>query len=454
MGWWSILHKQSKNPLSAILAGALAAELIQTAYILIRFWQGQSHLLLLFSSLAGLSTTLGGLAIFWRNKIAEAAMLVSLGLLISIVILLAPYGVSHGSIALSILTIPLVVATLYANRGGILLIVVLTAAAVLALFFFEQLGLSLAKDMPQNIPILNLCVVLVFLGGLSWFMYAHFRTLRVLQETDGTRNPNDKTVALRRALDEAKTLRALAEKSDSAKSAFIAAISHELRTPLHAIIAMTKYIPQDGDVNEEQRTHIARILANAGVLLRLINDVLDISKIDAGKMELYKRTILPHELSELLHSVVEDSRILAAKKDLAIFSNIPIDLPQITADMNRLRQILTNLLSNAVKFTEAGKIELSAHIGPGTVLMIEVRDTGVGIAEPDLAIIFAPFGQAKQALIQGGTGLGLPISQKLAELHGGAITVESQLGSGSTFTLTLPVVYGASVLEEKADVSC
>ncbi|KAB8145604.1 hypothetical protein F8S13_00510 [Chloroflexia bacterium SDU3-3] len=453
MGWWSILHKLLKHPLFAILASALAAELIQTAYMLVRFWQGQSHLLLLFCSMAALIITLGGLAILRQRQIAEAALLVSLGLLLSIVVLLAPYGISHGSIVLSILTTPLIVATLYADRGGVILIMVFTAAAVLALFFFEQLGLFLAKDRPQDIPILNLCVVLIFLGMLSWLMYDHFRTFRLSQETGVKQSPNVQTEELRRALDEARTMRAQAEKGDSAKSAFIAAISHELRTPLHAIIAMTKYIPQDGDVNEEQRAHIARILANAGVLLRLINDVLDISKIDAGKMELYKRTILPHELSELLYSVVEDGRILAAKKNLAIFSNIPIDLPQIAADMNRLRQILTNLLSNAVKFTEAGEIELSAHIGPGGMLMIEVRDTGLGIAEPDLAIIFAPFGQAKQALIQGGTGLGLPISQKLAELHGGAITVESQLGSGSTFTLSLPIVHGARVLEEKADVS-
>lgn len=223
------------------------------------------------------------------------------------------------------------------------------------------------------------------------------------------------------------------------KSAFLANVSHELRTPLNGILALSELL-QDGlagDLTEEQRTHVSMIHGSGSNLLKLINDILDISKIEAGRMELR-----PAEWDILgeIRSIVTEMQPLASGRGLDLRVRVA-EGPPVWIDRDRLRQIVINLLGNAIKFTERGYVEISASIEAKTErLSVEVVDTGIGIAPEDRRAIFQEFRQVDGSPSRryGGTGLGLSISLRLAELMGGRITVESSLGQGSRFRLSVP----------------
>jgi signal transduction histidine kinase len=238
--------------------------------------------------------------------------------------------------------------------------------------------------------------------------------------------------------DELRRLYAELETASRHKSDFLATMSHELRTPLNAIIGFSEVLHEQmfGDLNERQLAYVADVLEAGRHLLSLINDVLDLAKIEAGKMELELSQVA---LPELLRSAVSMHSERASRGGIDLDLTTEPEEITITADDRRLRQIVFNLLSNAVKFTPPdGRVDVSARLDDGQV-EIAVADTGPGIAAEDLETIFEEFEQADHGnQAEEGTGLGLPLSRKLVELHGGRLWAESTPGHGSIFRFTLP----------------
>jgi signal transduction histidine kinase/cell division protein FtsB len=223
------------------------------------------------------------------------------------------------------------------------------------------------------------------------------------------------------------------------KSEFLANTSHELRTPLNAILGYTELIQDNiyGDVPDKIREILGRVQNNGRHLLGLINDVLDLSKIEAGQLNL---AITDYSLKEVVQTVVTATGSLAAEKKLALKTMIDEALPSGKGDERRITQALLNLVGNAIKFTEKGEVCIQAAAANGA-FQVAVRDTGPGIQIEDQKRIFEEFQQVDTSSTRkkGGTGLGLSISRKIIELHGGQLWVESEFGKGSTFRFTLPV---------------
>ena len=232
-----------------------------------------------------------------------------------------------------------------------------------------------------------------------------------------------------------------AEVANRAKSAFLANMSHELRTPLNGILGYAQILHCDKTLSERQITGLNVIQQSGEHLLTLINDILDLSKIEAGKQELFSTDIRLHDF---LHVITAIIRVRAEQKGLRFACDLAPDLPSaVRVDEKRLRQVLLNLLSNAVKFTDWGEVRLLVHFIPPLRLRFEVQDTGIGISKDQLERLFQPFEQvADPARRCGGTGLGLAISRQVVQLMGSEIYVESRLGQGSRFwfEVNLPVV--------------
>jgi len=232
--------------------------------------------------------------------------------------------------------------------------------------------------------------------------------------------------------------RELAEASKH-KSQFLANMSHELRTPLNAILGYTELVLDSiyGEPTEKMRTVLERLQANGKHLLGLINDVLDLSKIEAGQLTL---SLDDYSMRDVVHGVISAVEPLAAEKQLAFKAEVAPELPTGHGDGRRLSQVLLNLVGNAIKFTDKGEVAIRAEATNGA-FTVAVCDTGPGIAPTDQAKIFEEFQQADSSITRkkGGTGLGLSIAKRIIEMHGGRIWVESKLGRGSTFYFTLPV---------------
>ena len=245
----------------------------------------------------------------------------------------------------------------------------------------------------------------------------------------------------------AETLRALivakeqADFANRSKSEFLANMSHELRTPLNAIIGFAEIIKDQmfGPAGNPQYVDYAKDIYDSGqLLLSLINDILDMSKIEAGKRALSESNL---DIDAIAQSV---SRLVAARAvegRVKVSLHIPADFPMLRGEEKALKQILTNLLTNAVKFTaEGGGVTLSAMIDEQGRMKLCVIDSGIGIAEKDIPVALAPFGQIESALSRKhqGTGLGLPLTKALVELHGGMLYITSELGIGTTVTVLFP----------------
>jgi signal transduction histidine kinase len=230
----------------------------------------------------------------------------------------------------------------------------------------------------------------------------------------------------------------LAEASQH-KSQFLANMSHELRTPLNAVLGYTELILDSvyGEVPEKARSVLDRIQRNGRHLLGLINDVLDLSKIEAGQLTL---TLADYSLKDVVRTVFSAVEPLAAEKKLKVKVEMPADLPPGRGDERRLTQVLLNLVGNAIKFTDVGEVAITASSADGS-FHVAVRDTGPGISAADQQKLFQEFQQADNSITKkkGGTGLGLAISKRIIEMHGGRIGVESVVGQGSTFSFTLPI---------------
>ena len=233
---------------------------------------------------------------------------------------------------------------------------------------------------------------------------------------------------------------------DRLKTTFLANMSHELRTPLNSIIGFSRVILKgiDGPITELQQSDLTAIYNSGQHLLGLINDILDLSKIEAGKMELAFEEV---NMNDIIASVMSTVTGLVKDKQIRLVKNVAADLPHAHADPIRVRQVLINLFSNAAKFTDEGSITVDAYIQNNSSgqpeIYVGVTDTGPGIAEKDQAKLFQPFSQVDDAPTRktGGSGLGLSISQRLIHMHGGQIALKSEVGHGSTFYFTLPVFH-------------
>ena len=263
---------------------------------------------------------------------------------------------------------------------------------------------------------------------------------QIAQQADIVASRNE---ALKLAQVELERRAAELERASKYKSEFLANMSHELRTPLNSSLILAKLLAEDrsGNLNEEQRKYANTIYSAGNDLLSLINDILDLSKVEAGKMELAPQRLSTDQLLEVLRAVFEP---LAREKNLAFEVSRAQDVPtELYTDRQRLEQVLRNLLSNAIKFTKSGKVLLHAESRGADRIAFLVTDTGIGIAADQQQLIFEAFRQADGTIHRsyGGTGLGLSISREFAHLLGGRIEVRSAPGEGSTFALDLPVRY-------------
>lgn len=279
------------------------------------------------------------------------------------------------------------------------------------------------------------------LEGDHWQQISNRRT-----DQGGTVAVYSNITEIKRISDELKRAKDAAEAANEAKSAFLATMSHEIRTPLNGIIGMSTLL-NGTELNTEQRDFSATISMAAETLLTIINDILDFSKVEAGALEL-ERT--PMDLTDSIESTVELLASKAAEKNIELACRLDTDVPAgIIGDPVRLKQILMNLLNNAIKFTERGEVVISVSSivadaknrpGESTLLRFAVRDTGIGIPQDRMHRLFKSFSQVDASTTRryGGTGLGLVITKRLIELMGGEISVESEVGRGTTFSFDLP----------------
>ncbi len=232
-------------------------------------------------------------------------------------------------------------------------------------------------------------------------------------------------------------------ETNQIKSDFLANMSHELRTPLNSIIGFSEVLGEIESLNDKQHGYLDNIRRAGRGLLDLINNILDLAKLEAGKTDVHPQEFSIDALVNELAAMVEP---LAEKKSIVMQTAVDANIPNLYQDQGKIRQILTNLLSNAIKFTpEGGRIKAHVH-QEGDDVVLKVHDTGVGIAEPDRTIIFEKFRQAPSTIgvdsltrKHSGTGLGLSIVRELCILLGGTVEVESEVGKGSIFTVTLPM---------------
>ncbi|HSZ84170.1 MAG TPA: ATP-binding protein, partial [Polyangia bacterium] len=261
---------------------------------------------------------------------------------------------------------------------------------------------------------------------------------RTSQLTEANQRLQSEIEERERAQREMRLAKELADTANQAKSAFLANMSHELRTPLNAVIGFSELLEQEifGDLNDKQTAYVGNVLVSGRHLLQLVNDILDISKVEAGRMDLAYEVTPIGAIVDVVRGVIQ---AVAAKKGINLEVSVPDELPDIQVDPGRIKQVLYNLISNAIKFTpRGGVVRLSADTD-GEYLVVRVADTGVGIARENLGRLFREFEQLPQpgGVRPEGTGLGLALTKRLVELHGGKVEVESELGKGSTFSVFL-----------------
>lgn len=306
---------------------------------------------------------------------------------------------------------------------------------------FQSLDEVLARFSPGfTIIPLSVAVLLAFVM-LQALVSDYRRNLSELRDLAHTleQRVDERTRELADAKQETEVALQRAIAADQMKSQFLASMSHELRTPLNSILTFTELmqIGTFGEVNDEQRDYLGKTLYSGKHLLALINDVLDITKIQSGMMKLFMED--GFDVSAEMHAIIASTEKQLGDKPVRVIVDVDADIPPLRCDKRRMRQVLLNLISNAVKFTEEGSITLSAK-KQGDSVLFAVMDTGPGIAPDQHEVIFEPFIQTETGIQHaGGTGLGLPISRRLVEVHGGRMWLESALGAGASFFFAIPL---------------
>jgi signal transduction histidine kinase len=330
---------------------------------------------------------------------------------------------------------------------------------VVIVFRFNQHGMTLGVLIVSLISIIStiqgrssftradlnesLLLLMAFVGTVS--LTAYVLAAEVSQRRDAQANLEGKVAArtadLTKANVELAEAKQAAEAANLAKSTFLSTMSHELRTPLNSIVGYTEIqlAGMTGELNDEQTDFQNRVLVNANDLLKLINEVLDLAKIEAGRIDL---TNAPFDLRNWATEIERQYSVLAKEKNVTLNLVVDETMPaQLVGDAGRLKQMTVNLLSNGIKFTEKGTVDLSIRKQNRDTWLVEVRDSGIGIPPHMIDTIFEEFRQVDSSSTRkhGGTGLGLAIVRKLALQMGGGVRVQSELGKGSTFTLFLPL---------------
>jgi len=351
--------------------------------------------------------------------------------------------------ALGVLSTPLVwvgyaASVVYTDPGGLSTPLALCFSAALCSSALPTFGLwvrlCLGYVLALNIPLALLGILMgdAFGWGLllvSVFFMA-FCTAQAKRINSALWQGQIDNLVLDAKSHELEDAKLAAEVANRTKSEFLARMSHELRTPMNAVLGFAQIINRSSEATETLRAHSKQIIESGNYLTSLINEILDLAKVEAGRITL--------ELSEVdiaaLSKSVSDSLRAALRGGVLLNFSVEDGLPRIQSDPIRLRQVLVNLVGNAIKFTDAGRVDVDLGVEGGEI-HIRVRDTGIGISAADLGHIFDPFVQVDQSSTRryGGTGLGLPISRQLVEMMGGRILVESAEGKGSCFTVCLPL---------------
>jgi signal transduction histidine kinase len=341
-----------------------------------------------------------------------------------------------------VLVIPLLAFFYLGSSKSLRVIVMIMFAANLAIFSsFYLFGYQIKNDLPvaamQGLGLVSTVAASLYVAMMALY-YAKIQASQTELESE-MRQHMATASALRLATEEA-------ERAGAAKAEFLAKMSHELRTPLNAVIGYSQILLEDAeDEGDSQSTADLNKIHSAGQhLLKLVNEVLDLSKIEAGRMEL---DLEETDLAELLDEIVNAARPAAKNSGNEIICSMAPDLGTALCDAGKFRNLTGQLLDNAVKFTHNGKVEFVAERrlnGSGDDLVIHVIDTGIGIAPDQITSLFEKFTVADDSSTSkyGGTGLGLALSQKLCKLMGGEIFVESELGKGSRFTIRVPLLSG------------
>jgi two-component system cell cycle sensor histidine kinase PleC len=296
--------------------------------------------------------------------------------------------------------------------------------------------LQIIETRTRDGGIVQLCKDISDLVGAQRSLEAQVSELEIARDAH-----KRQSVELERLAEELLAAKESADTASRTKSEFLANMSHELRTPLNAIMGFSEVIRNQmfGPVGVEQYVEYAKdIYASGAHLLDIINDILDLSKVEAGKLELAEDEI---DLRDVGESVLDLVTGRAQNARLKLLARLPEDLPRLRADKRKVKQMLLNLLSNAVKFTPAGgTVDLIGEVRPDGGVNLAVRDTGIGIAKSQFDLVMSPFGQVDSALSREhqGTGLGLPLVKALIDLHGGRLDLESELGKGTTAILVFP----------------
>lgn len=293
---------------------------------------------------------------------------------------------------------------------------------------------QVATDTINFMTVLAFSIIAISLVIAFWVTRISYRNQRLLLHAkyELEERVHERTIELEKLRDEAMI-------ANQHKSEFLANMSHELRTPLNAVIGFSQMLKRQvfGDLNEKQLEYVDDIHSSGSHLLSLINDILDLSKVEAGRMELQ---ISQFDLHDSILSAISLFKEKASKHGIKISTEIDENINSVSADERKIKQIVLNLVSNAMKFTpEEGKVSVTASKEDG-LIRVSVSDSGVGISVEDQSVIFEEFhqGSSEHAKKKEGTGLGLALSKKFVEMHGGKIWVQSELGKGTTFTFIFP----------------